>query len=200
VTMNADDLRRAELERLDWSSDGRTASLTKVYEHARGFASDGEQWYAAHRRDKRRWARILRVAAILLGTVAAVIPILSEIYTTSGKPAVSPAWSAVALAVAAGLVALDRYFGFSAGWIRYMGTEFELTRLRHGFTFDWETAMAKAGSPPDPDEALELLELARQLVLKVDELVIDETKLWTTEFKAGLDNAEKQTAGARHGA
>ncbi len=70
---------------------------------------------------------MLRVSAIACGAVAAILPILSQIYTTDDKAAIAPGWAAVALAGAAALVGLDRYFGFSSGWTRFMAAELRIT-------------------------------------------------------------------------
>ena len=78
---------------------------------------------------------------IALGTAAAVLPVLSEIYTTNGRPSIPPGWATIALALAAGLVGLDHFFGFSSGWMRYRDTELQLTRLRHQFGYAWQEAL-----------------------------------------------------------
>lgn len=195
--MTDDDLPRPDLGQLDWSEQSLAQSLSTVFTHARDFATGAEQWYATHRRSKRRWARILRVGAILLGTAAAVLPVLSEIYTTNGKPSIPPGWAAVVLAAAAGLVALDHFFGFSSGWMRYMNAELEVTRLRHGFSYAWQEALTNLAFPPPPDEVKKFLALARDFVLKVDEVVSAETLAWTVDFQSGLAQAEHQLGSSR---
>src|SRR5947208_12299698 len=80
--MTRHDVERPDLEQLDWSQERRADSVARVFAHALSVATSAEQWYAAKRRSKRWWGRALRVAAILLGGIAALLPILSEIYTT----------------------------------------------------------------------------------------------------------------------
>jgi hypothetical protein len=185
-----DDLKRSDLDELDWSSPQRSAALSTVFAHAVGLASNAEAWYARKRPAKRYWGRALRVGALLLGTAAAVLPILAEISTTNGKPAIPPGWSAVALALAAALIALDRYFGFSNGWMRFMEAELRVTRLRHDFEYEWN-AQRSLADPPGSAEIAALLELARELVLAVDDIVAEETSGWITEFRGSLERAEK---------
>jgi hypothetical protein len=86
------DAKRDSLVALDWSPERRTESLARVHDHAVGLAAAQERWYSNARRRNRKWAQALRVVAILLGGVAAVIPILAEIYTVSGKPVIPPGW------------------------------------------------------------------------------------------------------------
>jgi hypothetical protein len=192
--MAASDLDRADLGELDWSVERRSEALSHVFDHAIGLASGAEAWYALKRRPKRQWGRALRVSAILLGLVAAVLPIVSQIYTNDDKPVIAPGWAAVALAVAAAAIALDRYFGFSSAWMRFMTSELRLTRLRHDFEYNWQAARAGAAIPPSDGDVARLLALARALVLAVDDVIADETAMWTSEFRTMLENAERRLA------
>jgi hypothetical protein len=185
------ELDRQELEELDWSATQRSASLTRIFMHAVGLARTMEAWYSSHRRWDRLAGRALRVAALILGTVAAIIPILAEIYGDGDRPGIAPGWSAVALAGAAALVALDRFYGFTAAWTRYMTAELRIERLRHEFEYAWQAARAAADDPPTETQTFEMLTLARALVLAVDDVVAAETGAWVTEFRSALDRAEE---------
>lgn len=183
------DLARPDLDELDWSVEQRSQSLSAVFDHAVGLAVGAEDWYAAKRRVQRRWGRMLRVSAIACGAVAAILPILSQIYTTDDKAAIAPGWAAVALAGAAALVGLDRYFGFSSGWTRFMAAELRITRLRHEFEYAWQLARATAAAESRNDAAT-LLVLARDFVLGVDDAISSETGSWIAEFQMSLKRAE----------
>ena len=145
------DLTRADLPQLDWSPSARVASLATVYAHAVSTATASEAWYAAHRGSKRLAGRALRVLALLLGRGrgGAADP-LADLHRRERQPQVEPAWASVALAIAAGLVALDRYFGASDAWMRFMTAEMQIARLRQDFEYEWNIARAKAGDPPTP--------------------------------------------------
>jgi hypothetical protein len=77
--MAGTNLERAGLKELDWAAERRQEALSRVFDHAIGLASGAEQWYVHKRRAKRQWGRALRVSAILLGLVAASLPIVIEI-------------------------------------------------------------------------------------------------------------------------
>jgi len=185
------DAARADLDELEWSPEQAQRSLAAVREHALGLAAEAEAWYAGRRGRKRLWGRALRVGAIVLGAIAAVLPVLSEIYTTDGEPAIAPGWATVFLAAAAALVALDRYFGFSSGWMRFMSAEIRLTRLRHEFEYGWQAERAAAGGRPSTEQVAALLARAKAFVLAVDDVVADETSGWITEFRTSLETAEQ---------
>ena len=191
--MKLGDLERPELGQLDWSVSARRASLSKAFDHAVDYATGSENWYAKKRRWKKGWGRLLRIGAILLGATAVVLPILSEIFTSEGEPVIAPAWASVALAVAAALVALDHYFGFSAGWMRFMATELKLTNLRHDFEYDWQPLMAKINGHPSDREVSAALARAQKLVYDIDLALAEETEVWIREFQSSLDRVEKST-------
>jgi hypothetical protein len=180
------DVATPSLGELDWSPEGRSASLSKVYAHADGLALAAEQWYARRRRRKRIGGMFVRVSAIVLGAVAVILPIVAQIGVgADGKPSIEPAWASVVLGAAAALVALDLYFGFTSGWMRFMAAEMQLTRLRHDFEYRWEAARA-SGAPFD-----ELLEHARAFVLAVHAELERETSAWVSEFRSNLAVTER---------
>lgn len=191
TAMKNRDIESPNLGELDWAPGARAKSLSTLFDHTVKYAVVTEDWYARHRRAKRYWGRALRVGAILLGAAAAIIPILAEIFTDGGEPRIAPAWASVALAAAATLLALDRYFGFSAGWMRFMTTWLYLMRLRHDFEAAWQKARAAGSDPPGEDDVAERLALARELVLAVDGAIIAETGAWVTEFQANLERTEQ---------
>lgn len=186
------DAKRPDLHELDWSPERRSESLSRIYDHAIGLAAAQERWYANARRKNRRWAQALRVASILLGGLAAVIPILAEIYTTGGKPVIAAGWAAIAIAAAVTLVGLDRFFGFSAAWMRFMAAELRITRLRHDFEYAWESARAANSIPPTDDVVIGAVKVAHDFVVGIDDAVADETSAWVVEFRSTLTTTEQK--------
>jgi hypothetical protein len=186
------DLDRPDLVELDWSKPQRVASLSAVFDHAVGLARTAEAWYASKRPAKKRCGRALRLGALVLGATALVLPILGEISRSQANSApIAPGWTAIALALAAGLITLDHYFGFSSGWMRFMATELRLTRLRHAFEHDWNAQQVSNAEPPTDDQVNDLLALARAMVLAVDDLLAEETGRWIAEFRGVLERAER---------
>ncbi len=186
-----DDIQQSKLAELDWSSDSRSASLSTLYDHAVGYATASEDWYTVERRSKRIWGQTLRVGSICLGAVAAILPLISELYRDEGVPDIAPAWATVALAVAAALIGLDRYFGFSSGWMRFMLTAQRVGALRHDFEYEWQELRAAAESPPSDDQLVEPIQLARKLVADVDGAIAKETDAWVAEFDSALEQIEQ---------
>jgi hypothetical protein len=183
--MGANDLSRADLPKLDWSNP--SSALPHVYDYVVSQAKNAEEWYAKKRRPKKRGGQVLRIASIVLVGVAALIPILSEVVTDQGRAVVPAAWASAALIVAATLVALDRYFGFSTGWTRFMSADLEIGRLRHRFEFRW----IELEAPGQENNPVAQLQLARELIEAIDQVVALETSTWSEEFRTALDNANR---------
>jgi hypothetical protein len=182
---------RSDLPELDWAAAERSASLAKVYTHAQGLAVASEGWYAKNRPPKRVAGRVLRVLALALGTVAALLPILSEIFTTGDKPAFAPGWASVALVIAAALIAIDRYLGASNAWMRYMTAETQIAKQRQEFEYAWNIERSRTANPPTDVEVAALLALARKLVADVNDVVATETGTWIADFRGSLQSTEQ---------
>lgn len=191
------DIATPELGELDWDSTNRAAALSAVFAHAVAVSTAAQTWYAEKRPAKRLWGRALRVLAILLGATGAVLPILAEITATAGNPVIAPGWSAVALALAATCVGLDRYFGFSSGWMRFMAAEQRLVRQRHDFEYSWNQLLATESGTPTGDDVVKLVGLAHANVLVVQDIVAGETSDWLAEFRGALADAERRLDGGR---
>lgn len=169
-----------------------------IYEHAAGVASDAIDWYSRERRPKRRWGQRLRVAAIIMVAVAGVLPVLSQIFGAGSSVVIQPAWASVALAIAVALVALDRFFGFSSAWARYMATGQAISAALNQFRLDWQ----ECGSHHPMDELTQenvdrFFDLAKTLVRRTDDLVQSETLQWVKEFRETLTEIERSADSQR---
>lgn len=186
------DIRPAELGSLDWSPEHARQSLDLIYQHVIGVASQAISWYLTARGPKRRWAQRLRVGAIIMVAVAGVLPVLSQIFGAGSSVKIQPAWAAVALAIAVSLVALDRFFGFSSAWARYMATGQAISAALNQFRLDWQQSSCQLPVGGLPEESIDnLLDLAKTLVRKTDDLVQAETSQWVKEFRETLTEIER---------
>lgn len=166
---------------LDWSTDDHRPPLDALYEYAIATGRQARQWYVDRHGVKRRWGRSLRLIAILMGVIAVVVPILAQLW-----PEVPPGLSTVAIALGAVFISLDRFFGASAGWMRFIQAEQRLTERLSQFEFDW-AAIRLASADPTASAALSAhLELVRGVVEDVQRIVAEETNAWIEEFNSGL--------------
>ena len=139
------DFSTSELPELDWGPGQASASLSRVYQHSSAQCHDAITWYLQSMHGKRRGAVAFRLGAIVAAAAAGILPILTMIFTTDGRPAFSPAWASVAIGIAAALVLFDRFFGSSTGWMRFIRTEMHLRQLHQEFEMNWERERAASG-------------------------------------------------------
>ena len=176
-----------ELPELDWGPVQASESLSKVHQHASAQCHDAITWYLQSMRGKRRGAVAFRLGAIVAASAAGILPILTMIFTTDGRPAFSPAWASVAIGIAAALVLFDRFFGSSTGWMRFIRTEMHLRQLHQEFEMNWERERAVwAGQDPSAEQVQQMLGRAMAFVTRVSEVVRQETEEWVLEFQSTL--------------
>jgi hypothetical protein len=193
-----DDLHSAPWPELSWTPEARAASLDRLAAHVCAEADAVIRWYLDNKRQKRIWARLLRGLALLLILLAAVIPLLAELWTESDGFWLSPAWASMALVLAAGCIGFDRFFGFSTAWMRFITTEMRIRQTRRGFQLDWEARRLRwQDQPPDLAVTLEALAACKACLARLDALVIEETERWVQEFSAAIEEIDKSAHAAQ---
>ena len=183
-------------ENLSWADDAAVRkSLQAIYAYADEAARASVDWYFEHKGMKGGIARGLRFSAIILTTIGGVVPLLvnSRIWWFGSDTKIDYAQLGyVALALAGGCVALDRFFGYSSGWIRYVTSALNLQRLRAEFQFDWAILMAGLPAAPIPFIQQEaLLRRAQSFILRIREEIAKETAEWSAEYRSNLTELEK---------
>lgn len=174
---------------LPWDEGSREASLEGVFRHAVEEAESAIRWYQPRIRSKRLWAQGLRLGAIGCGTLAGVLPMVAQL--PSMQEAVAPVWASIFLALAAALILLDRFFGFSSGWMRFIHTEMNLKDLLEGFLLEWEAARSQWAGPPDTKQVAEMLGKVQEFLAAVHGEVQRETLEWVQEFQRALSEVDR---------
>ena len=146
----------------------------------------------------------LRFSALILTVLGGLVPLLIAVFEAPPDwPWLS--WAAgmrfgqvgyVLLALAGGLVLLDKYFGFSTGWMRYIVAMQAIEKARESFRLDWiGLRRAFANTQPQTAEQAEVIERmilrARSVILEVKEHSEKETQAWILEFQTNLAQFEK---------
>ena len=146
-------------------------------------------------------AQRCRFLSILQETQANLIPILSLAPGIPDPFKIPAVYASVALLVAAALVGLDRFFGFSSGWMRYMLTQQQIGESLRAFVIDWEAdRLSWPDGQPDSAAIARMLARTRTFSQDLDHLVREETRAWMTEFSDALrqiDASAHATAAAR---
>lgn len=183
---------------LDWSTAKQDQSLKKVFKLSQQHATRAIDWYLHARRGKRRLAHTFRLMAILSGALAGALPMLSEILKSNETFQFSPAYASLALAVTALSLSLDRFFGFSTSWLRYIMAEQDIRKVLQEFQLDWqgEAVALRKNDPLSPEDVQRMIGMAKLFMNKVNDIIRQETQTWVAEFQDNLKQLD-QSAKAR---
>lgn len=176
------------LGRLVWDSTNTQTSLAAVYTRVSDTAESAIQWYLGAKRPKQANARAVRGGSIFLAALAGILPMLSQVPGFN----IAPIWASVALALATAFVLLDRFFGFSSAWMRYITTELNLRQMLDEFQLDWETERASwKGAAPSDEQVQRSLARCRAFISQVDGVIRDEANRWVAEFQESLKQLDE---------
>ncbi|MGM0575911.1 MAG: DUF4231 domain-containing protein [Myxococcota bacterium] len=185
-------LRVEPFPELDWSEGGRDASLEQLCEYVVARFEDAITWYERKKRRMKLGAQVLRVLAIIFTAVAGILPSVSALADDAGGH-VAPAWTTIAIAMAALLIALDRFYGFTPAWMRFITTMMALHRMLDRFRMEWEEVrLPREGKPASLEDAERHLDLAKGTLLRLAEAVERETADWAKDLLAVLRDIERR--------
>lgn len=179
--------------RPSWEPERAAASLAELYDWACNHTIEAVHWYLGKKAIKAKASRRLRLAAILLVTAGGGFPV---VVTTFDRSNALLGVGYLLLGAAAGCVAVDRFFGISTGWMRYLTTELALQRELQRFHVDWAKLSARAGTTLSAAEIEAHLTLLGEFVERVSDEMAAETKAWVDEFRGSLTELSN-TAAAR---
>ena len=188
----------------NWDPAQPEVSLTQIHLYVLEEAAKSTAWYWRNKASKAMWSRIIRFTVWALAAVGGLLPILAvllkDFFTnlsfTKGShlDLTNGLWASLLLGVAAALLGLDKGFGFSSGWARYVLTATNIRKSLEEFRLDWTALRAKAGASLTPEAVAPLLERAKQFRTDIEGLVLQETKDWVTEFQSTMAQMEKDVA------
>jgi hypothetical protein len=189
------DLDESNYPVLNWGDGHKAESLNMVYNHVINITKAAITWYMSAKKGKKFMAQRIRVAAIVLGALGALLPTIGELFSKSGQGSNIPAgWTTVCLAVTGTLLLLDRFFGYSSGWMRYIVTGTTLIDVLREFQVDWEIERSTWQQPePTPDQVSKMLTVCKSYLVRVSALVKDETNSWVSEFQNSIKYLDETT-------
>jgi hypothetical protein len=189
-----------------WNAADPLRSLTELYATTVGKAGKQIDWYKAKVRPKRLGSQACRFLAIALIGLAALVPLLKAAGLGQAWPGLSaqnhpqgadPLQIAFELgyvfaAIGAGVIAFDKYFGLSTGWIRYVQTQLALEGALDEVHYDWVALLAKMQEQsPTVEQVQAMVQRLRSFIVFVNSQVQKETEAWVMEFQSSLADLEK---------
>ena len=168
------------------------ATLQELYNTIISEANVKAQWYADKKRPISFASRAIRLWSILLVGLGGLFPLVGA---ASGSDILGydvTNWGYIAIAMAGTLILLDRFFGYSSAWVRYLTTEMEIRRQIKEFEMKWNIENYGLDLQNiDPPKAKELLKMLMDFSSFVDEMVKQETQNWATEFQTNIAELQK---------
>jgi hypothetical protein len=140
-------------------------------------------------------SRTLRGFAIIFTIAGGLMPIIAALgWTNIPMPDGTQVGQVgyLLLGLAAACIGFDKFFGFSSGWMRYLGTKMTIERALSEFRLDWAMMVAKLReNPPTTDQVQLMIQRVKEFLLAVNNHVEQETQAWVSEFKTNLAEIEK---------
>jgi hypothetical protein len=187
----------------DWSGD-TTTQLEGLRVYAETKIDRELGWYYQRKGSRASISQALRFSAVTLSVLGGLVPVVISLFGPR------PAWrwldpfasirigqlGYLLLALAGGLFLLDRYFGYSTGWMRYIVAMQAIEKTREAFRLDWTglcrtLSMTPAGTPEYADLVDRMIQRARSAIVEVKEHSEKETQAWILEFQTNLTQLDK---------
>jgi hypothetical protein len=169
-----------------WNRDDVRGSLQAILIYVEREAYRSINWYWAHKNSKAMLSRFIRFTAFSLTALGGLFPItvliVNHFLKSTGSAYQIPESglaSSLFVGVAAGLYGLDKAFGYSSGWTRYVLTATALEKTLEEFRLQWTLQMAMASPQPTPDQIEGLLKCARDFRMTIAATVLQETPMFT---------------------
>ena len=176
---------------LDWDPADVPKSVKVLLLYVETQAQTAMEWYWARKKWKSRLSRTVQASSMLLAAAGGLAPVVVKLWNPPGVPVDSGLWASLFLGVAASLLGLDKAFGYSTAWARYVMAATSIRKALEEFRMDWTQLSAQLTSNPSADDIAKLLQRAKDFRLAVENIVQQETKDWITEFQSNLAKLEK---------
>jgi hypothetical protein len=200
------DIPRPTWDPPSWRPENVVASLDRLRCDAEDHTEAAITWYFTNKSVKKICSKWLRAFSILTTATAGLTPIVvsTGIFSQglTGDQAElrdlhAHQFGYLCFGLAALFLAFDRYFGLSAGWMRYTGTAMSLETALEQFRLDWARLTAPLNGQTPSGRALEILiQRIYDFSVTVRTLVEKETQAWIAEFQSNFSQLEKETKEA----
>lgn len=177
--------------------------LDEIYEALVVKAQTAMAWYESRQHRKKLGAHLTRTVAILLGASTAIVPSLIALLpervawgsTTFASVRLNPVATILGV-IAATMILLDKFYGYSSSWMRYVTTYQEIQANLEEFRINWRKQIVKLNSnvPPSDEQIGAMFDFLSAFLKSINESVRVETLAWATEFKGTLADIDRTVA------
>jgi ABC-type multidrug transport system fused ATPase/permease subunit len=183
------------------SSDDAPEGLKQIYDALVDKAERAMEWYESRQQSKKKGALSCCVSAVVLGAVTAIIP--SVIAFLPEHVSLGPFQNfavvrlnpiaTIAGVVAATLILMDKFYGYSSSWMRFVTTYQEIQTNLEDFRINWRKQILKlnANQPPTDEQIIAVYDFLGSFLKSVNDSIKNETQGWVNEFKGALAEIDK---------
>jgi len=170
-----------------WDPANADLSMQAIYEWTMKKARVNADWYIEKTGALKFFSRFIRAFSILLSALGTLCPLIDSLKLEDLKDISLGQYGYIFFAVAAGLFLFDKFFGISTNWMRFIATHAALDKKIDEFQYDWLITINQLPDSASPgSKAAALLGKLKDFCNQIDDLVIDETNAWITEFQSNL--------------
>ncbi len=183
------------LKEFPWNSEDPKNSIEALFAYVESEADKAMDWYWQKKKSKALASRMIQFCAIVLTAAGAILPVLVNILKTFfalPDKLDTGLMTSLLVGLAAALIGIDRAFGYSSGWARYVVTATSMRKSLEQFRMDWTALCAKGSVPPTPEQLTALVGRATEFAVGIQSMVLQETKDWVTEFQNSLSQLDKE--------
>lgn len=190
---NIRNIRPEEPDRIAWDSADPAKSLQNIRNVVEQEGQKAIDWYWKAKRWKGLPSRWIQFSALVFTAAAGLVPIILQLIKNTGavKNFDSGPLASLFVGIAAALLGLDKAFGYSSGWTRYVLVATSMTKLLHEFRMDWLALSAASAARPTAEQQAAMIQRAKEFVSTVQGMVAQETKDWASEFQSNMAQMEK---------
>ena len=182
------------LKSVDWQNEPATA-LGTTFDAINSLVHHEVQFYYRARKKQRRLSQWTRGLAVLLGSLGAILPLLSG--ANPGDFDHLAGYGYPLLVAAGACLAVNRLFGATGGHIRYVTAQLELERSMTMFRLEWARWQAACSqcvelSEEEIDQAFGIFS---RFVSGAYEIIQEETNVWGKSVSEALNEYSTRIAG-----
>lgn len=195
---------RPQLPELFKDSANAWADLSTLHKYVLERGNEQMEWYYAKKKWHSKRSLHLRFVAIVFFVLGGLVPLTKAAFPSVDLSAM-PGLSVLSgrldfgqlgyllIGIGAGCLAMDRYFGYSTTWMRFVTVALAIEKTMEEYRFEWTRGTAALhGKEPTPEQLDELVKMCRDVSLKIRVQVEEETNAWVTEFQSSLAHLEKE--------
>ncbi len=171
----------------DWRDPER--ALQELFEYSEGRDTQISAWYLTTSGSRGVSSQLLRALAMVCGALRG--PLIQLLVPSQNAVSLGYAF----LLLAATLVAFDKFFGLSAGWMRDISASQEVSRLLVAFRPHWSQLSFKAKADGEAN-VRKRLQFLIQFNKQIDDVVKLETLAWETEIGALVAQLQNERSAA----